>query len=110
MLLEMLRVVRPEIAKIGHTAHTPHGVKNTGDVVAIQLFGGKTILTGNSTTIALMFLPKNASTLVNEKAAGLEAIVRLNPTKSKKNGSSRGPANTVMSPTVVVIGVLCLAP
>src|SRR3954469_26047395 len=54
------------------------------------------MLAGNSTTIALMFLSRKASTPVNRMAVGLDPTVRLKPTRSKKNGSCRGPANTLM--------------
>src|SRR5262249_33009840 len=80
-----------------------------------QLFAGNTMLIGNSTTIALMFLPLNASTGVpSEKAVNWSgfplAVARLNPTRSKKNGSSRGPANTLISPAVITFAGLGFGP
>ena len=84
------------------TAQTPQGVvKPLADIIPVQMFGN-TMPTGNSTTIALTFLPRNASTPVNLFA--LAAIERLNPTRSKKNGSSRGPAKILISPAVVISG------
>src|SRR5204862_6605928 len=82
-------------------AHTPQGVNGSAGLFERQRSTGKTLLIGNSTTMALMFLPLNASTPVNLDGSP-EAVARLNPTRSKKNGSSRGPANTVIAPAVVM--------
>src|SRR6186997_379963 len=58
---------------------------------------------GTSTTIAITFVPANVSLpgLLNEDA--VPAITCLKRTRSKKNGSSRGPANafTPLSPVAV---------
>src|SRR6516225_443990 len=74
---------------------------------------GSSMLIGNSTTIALMFLPRKESTPVNRLKCGTAGFVvwllksamkRLNPIRSKKNGSSRGPAKIEIGPIAVTTG------
>src|SRR5437764_4994963 len=79
----------------------PHGVENIGAVTPAHFPFGKTISTGNRTTIALTFLPANELIPVNWFLP--ERIERASPRSSRANGSSRGPAKTVMSFDLAII-------